>query len=56
MKGTLQAGLTSTKHIAVDEGRSIGFMGMVYATPRRVLGAEARDGRTLTIPAPQVTA
>jgi predicted thioesterase len=43
MKSTLQVGLTSTKHITVDEGRCIGFMGkegMVYATPRMVLDVE----------------
>src|SRR5215468_10512306 len=43
MKPTLQAGLTSTKRILVDEERCIGFMGkegMVYATPRMVLDVE----------------
>jgi predicted thioesterase len=43
MKSTLQAGLTTTKRLTVDEGRCIGFMGkegMVYATPRMVLDME----------------
>jgi fluoroacetyl-CoA thioesterase len=43
MKGTLKVGLASTKHITVDEGRCIGFMGkegMVYATPRMVSDVE----------------
>jgi predicted thioesterase len=43
MKTTLQVGLASTKRIAVDEGRCIGFMGkegMVYATPRMVSDVE----------------
>ncbi|HEY0993354.1 MAG TPA: thioesterase family protein [Kofleriaceae bacterium] len=43
MKSTLQAGLTSTRRITIDEDRCIGFMGkegMVYATPRMVLDVE----------------
>ena len=43
MKSSLVVGLASTKRIAVDEGRCIGFMGkegMVYATPRMVLDME----------------
>src|SRR5262245_66513823 len=43
MKSTLQVGLAATKHVRVDEGRCIGFMGkegMVYATPRMVLDVE----------------
>jgi len=43
MKSTLQVGLTSTRRIAVDESRCIGFMGkegMVYATPRMVSDVE----------------
>src|SRR5215471_16074394 len=43
MKGTLQAGLASTRRVTIDEDRCIGFMGkegMVYATPRMVLDVE----------------
>ena len=43
MKSTLKVGLASTKRVAVDESRCIGFMGkegMVYATPRMVSDVE----------------
>ena len=43
MKPSLKAGLSTEKHIVVDEGRCIGFMGkeaMVYATPRMVSDVE----------------
>jgi fluoroacetyl-CoA thioesterase len=43
VKGSLKAGLETTKSIAVDEARCIGFMGkegMVYATPRMVSDVE----------------
>ncbi len=43
MKNSLKGGLASTKSLAVDESRCIGFMGkegMVYATPRMVLDVE----------------
>jgi predicted thioesterase len=43
MKSTLRLDLASTKHVTVDEGRCIGFMGkegMVYATPRMVSDVE----------------
>ncbi len=43
MKSTLKVGLASTKRVAVDEDRCIGFMGkegMVYATPRMVSDVE----------------
>src|SRR5215208_3783349 len=43
MKNSLQAGLTHSKTIEVDEARCIGFMGregMVYATPRMVSDVE----------------
>jgi predicted thioesterase len=43
MKTTLQVGLAATKHLTVDDGHSIGFIGkegMVYATPRMVSSVE----------------
>jgi fluoroacetyl-CoA thioesterase len=43
VKGSLKAGLSSSKSIQVDEDRCIGFMGkegMVYATPRMVSDVE----------------
>ena len=43
MKSTLMVGLASTRRLAVDESRCIGFMGkegMVYATPRMVSDVE----------------
>ncbi|MGH8691708.1 MAG: thioesterase family protein [Burkholderiales bacterium] len=43
MKASLKPGLETTKTIAVDEERCIGFMGkegMVYATPRMVSDVE----------------
>jgi predicted thioesterase len=43
MKGTLKAGLSTTKSITIDEARCIGFMGKeaaVYATPRMVNDVE----------------
>ena len=43
MKSSLQAGLSFSKSILVDESRCIGFMGkegMVYATPRMVSDVE----------------
>ena len=43
MKGSLQAGISTTRKIPVDESRCIGFMGkegMVYATPRMVSDVE----------------
>jgi fluoroacetyl-CoA thioesterase len=43
MKPSLKAGLASTKSVAVDESRCIGFMGReaaVYATPRMVSDVE----------------
>jgi fluoroacetyl-CoA thioesterase len=43
VKGSLKAGLETTKSISVDEARCIGFMGkegMVYATPRMVSDVE----------------
>ena len=43
MKSSLKPGLQTTKAVAVDESRCIGFMGkegMVYATPRMVSDVE----------------
>jgi predicted thioesterase len=43
MKPSLNAGLSSTKSVEVDESRCIGFMGKeaaVYATPRMVSDVE----------------
>jgi fluoroacetyl-CoA thioesterase len=43
MKSSLQAGLSFSKSILVDESRCIGFMGkegMVYATPKMVSDVE----------------
>jgi predicted thioesterase len=43
MKGSLKAGLASSKIVEVDEARCIGFMGKeaaVYATPRMVSDVE----------------
>jgi len=43
MKASLQAGLTHTKTVEIDESRCIGFMGKegaVYATPRMVSDVE----------------
>ena len=43
MKSSLTPGLQTTKAVAVDESRCIGFMGkegMVYATPRMVSDVE----------------
>jgi len=43
LKSSLKQGLQTTKAVAVDESRCIGFMGkegMVYATPRMVSDVE----------------
>jgi len=43
MKNSLKAGLSSSKTVAIDESRCIGFMGkegMVYATPKMVSDVE----------------
>lgn len=43
MKSTLQAGLSTTRSVTVDQERCIGFMGKegaVYATPRMVSDVE----------------
>src|SRR2546427_7922720 len=43
VKGSLKAGLTSSKTLEVDDSRCIGFMGReaaVYATPRMVSDVE----------------
>ena len=43
VKGSLKAGLTSSKTLEVDDSRCIGFMGKeaaVYATPRMVSDVE----------------
>jgi fluoroacetyl-CoA thioesterase len=44
MKSSLASGLTTTRRITVDRGRTIGFMGeggRVYATPELVRDVEA---------------
>jgi predicted thioesterase len=43
MKASLQPGVTSVKHVVVDRGRTIGFMGedaRTYATPSMILDIE----------------
>ncbi len=50
MKGTLAVGLSRTRRITVDEGRTIGFMGeglRVYATPELVRDIEVTSRELL---------